>query len=142
MLPRSWGGADYAYTAPVTQEDGSEKEETVDEIANLVLVATGNKASVPKGVGIRIDQKKFMHIRTLKDESHTITPEGAEDEADVTLEQVDVLRAGSKGAVMALKGGYIFIALHDAGKPTQQFPNAIQALCHVAYWAVGPDPEE
>jgi hypothetical protein len=34
---RRYGG-EYAYQDNVTQEDGSEKEETIDEAANLVLV--------------------------------------------------------------------------------------------------------
>jgi hypothetical protein len=83
-----------------------------------------------------------MHINTLKGEQETVTIAGVEDEQDVTLEEISVLRQGTNGCIVALKGGYIFMALHDAGKPEQQYPSASKALCHVAYWAVGPDPEE
>jgi len=120
----------------------------VSPLQNLTLdrsfpqLVTDRKGEIPGGVGIRIDQVKFLPVNVLKGETYSITVDGVEDEQEVTMERIHVLRKGTIGAVIAVRGDYIFIGLHDASKPAQQFPDASKALCHVSYWCTGADPEE
>ncbi|CAE7209506.1 unnamed protein product [Symbiodinium sp. KB8] len=135
-----WGG-EYAYETNVTQEDGSEAAATVDEVENLIKLISGRKGDVPAGVGIRIDQVKYLHIKSMKSEKFSVTPPGAEEEQEITIDDTHVLRAGSKGALVMVRGGYMFICLHDASDPKQQVPGASEAICGVSYWCSGADPE-
>mmetsp|Transcript_135049 Transcript_135049/g.190983 ORF Transcript_135049/g.190983 Transcript_135049/m.190983 type:complete len:184 (-) Transcript_135049:200-751(-) len=136
-----WGG-EYAYEGTATQEDGSEATVTIDEIDNIVKLVSDRKGEIPSGVGIRIDQVKYQHINIVKGETFTITPDGVEDEQEITMDRIHVLRKGTTGVAIAVRGDYIFIAIHDANKPEQQFPDAAKAVCHVSYWCTGADPEE
>jgi len=50
------------YEAPVTQEDGNERNEMINEAANLVsLMATGVKPSQ----GLRLNGEKYQILRTI-----------------------------------------------------------------------------
>ncbi len=102
---------------------------------------SGRKGDVPAGVGIRIDQVKYLHIKSMKSEKFSVTPPGAEEEQEITIDDTHVLRAGSKGALVMVRGGYMFICLHDASDPKQQVPGASEAICGVSYWCSGADPE-
>eukprot|EP00227_Mantoniella_beaufortii_P011109 CAMPEP_0197588410 /NCGR_PEP_ID=MMETSP1326-20131121/9707_1 /TAXON_ID=1155430 /ORGANISM="Genus nov. species nov., Strain RCC2288" /LENGTH=123 /DNA_ID=CAMNT_0043153237 /DNA_START=98 /DNA_END=465 /DNA_ORIENTATION=- len=57
-------GADAAYEAPITQEDGTEKNESIDELANLqAMVTTG--ARRPNNQGVYVSGQKYTLTRAV-----------------------------------------------------------------------------
>jgi hypothetical protein len=92
-----------------------------------------------------VNKEKYMHLQCLKEGQTfkvTFDPEaGDEGVANVSFDEVHVLKKGTKGAVVCLKGEYAIIALHDCENPLQQPPHASAAAAVVGYWAVGPDAE-
>ncbi len=58
---------------------------------------------------------------------------------NVTMDEVHLLRKGKVGMVLAVKGGYFFLAKTDNENPAQSLPNCAAGLAIGFYWAVGPD---
>lgn len=114
---------------------------------------SGKKSSIPSGVGIRVNGEKFMHLNQLKEEKYPVKIDPAfgggdaafDDSADgvetheVTLEQVHILKKGTKGLVIVVKGGYFLAAFCNEEDPKQKAPLCAASLAVGMYWAVGPD---
>ncbi len=58
---------------------------------------------------------------------------------NVTFDELHVLKKAKINLLIAVKGGYFFIAKTDNEKPEQSIPAAAASLAIGFYWAVGPD---
>jgi hypothetical protein len=101
---------------------------------------TGQKAAIPQGQCLRLNGDKYMHLNVLKGQTYQakITDaEGNETLHNVTIDEVHVLKKGSVGIMIGVKGGYFFAAKNDSGNPQQTGPACAASLAVGFYWAVG-----
>jgi len=110
-------GSDAAYEAGIMQEDGTEANETIDELANLqALVATG--ARRPNNQGVFISGQKYTLMRAVMaggagdvEELRTFTAEVDGEDRKVVFNKVFMLAAGEHQVLVAEdKQTYVYIA--------------------------------
>ena len=132
-----YGGAQGdAYEAEVTQEDGSKKSETIDEVNNLLLVLKGEDSKIPTGHGVRINSVKYMKVG-LKVENETYKAPCSDGTHDIKVAQTHHFKKGSSAACALEREGYVIICLCDASKPEQQSALASNAGAGAFYWLLG-----
>ena len=100
-------GSDAAYSAPIMQDDGTEKDETIDELANLqALVATG--ARRPNNQGVYVSGQKYTLTRAVMagaardvEELRTFTTEVDGEDRTVIFNKVFMLNSGEHQLLVA-----------------------------------------
>lgn len=120
----------------MTQEDGSKKSETVDEVNNLLLVLKGEDSKIPTGHGVRINGTKYMKVG-LKVENETYKAPCSDGVHDIKVKQTHHFKKGSEAACVLEQGEYVVICLCDASKPEQQSALAANAAAGAFYWLFG-----
>lgn len=126
----------------MTKEDGTEAEEDVYEAYNLSLFLKGQKSQIPEGVGVRLNNEKFMVLNTLKAPTYVAKikdADGNETPYNVTIDEVHLMRKGQITVFIGVKGGYFCAVFADAKVPAQTGPAASAALAIGFYYLVGPD---
>jgi hypothetical protein len=78
-----------------------------------------------------------MHLNVLK--GQTYPAKIGDNSFNVTIDEVHILKKGTIGIMIGVKGGYFFAAKTDNGKPEQSGPACTASLAVGFYWAVGPD---
>ena len=129
-------GSDAAYEAPIMQDDGTEKNETIDELANLqAMVATG--ARRPNNQGVYVSGQKYTLTRAVMagdardvEELRTVTTEVDGEDRTVVFNKLFMLNAGEHQLLVAEdKQTYVYIAYANKN-------NCNLEKCHDALGAV------
>ena len=87
--------------------------------SRLQLLAN-QKEQIPEGQGIRLNGEKYMLTQTLKGQKYVAKIANAAGEIenhDVTVDEVHVMKKGSFGCMLGVKGGYYFAVRHDTKNP-------------------------